>query len=345
MVHRLAFLSRARPAWLERLPALADALPPRELLASLRARAGSIRFVLPSPRLPRRREVGAAAALGLALALAYVAARETSLFAVETITVRGGDSRVTSDVRGALARIDGTSLAAVDADELERRLARLSSVRSAQVDRAFPHELEVVVRPEKGLAVVRTGADAWVVGESGQVLEGVEPRGRRKLPRIHFPAKAGVEGAAVVGDTRVRELLAVLRALPEGFPVRVLSARAVDEQVTLVLAGWVELRLGEARDAEGKLRAAASVLQALSAEERRALGYLDVTLPDRPVAAGKNVIARSRPNSRTSTRAEREGTKPSTIRSDLNVAPLQRRKDTVDSENPPTYAPQSSSRG
>ncbi|MDQ4082478.1 MAG: FtsQ-type POTRA domain-containing protein [Actinomycetota bacterium] len=345
MIPRFSFLARVGTDWLERLPALRDALSPREGLASLHVGAGSARFTLPSLRLPRRREVVATAALTCALAVAYVAAREMSLFAVETITVRGADSQVTRDVHGVLSRVDGTSLASVDADELERRLARLSSVRSAEVDRAFPHGLEVVVRPERGLAVVRAGGGAWVVGESGRVMEGADPRGRRKLPRIRVAAAGRVEGGEVAGDRRVRELLAVLRALPESFPVRVLSARAAAGQVTLVLGGWVELRLGDARAVDEKLRAAASVLKALSGEERRSLGYLDVTLPERPVAAGKNVPPPAPAVAAIPPAGESGRGKPSTRTSDLRVRPSQRQNDAVDSQNAPTYAPPSSSRG
>ena len=45
------------------------------------------------------------------------------------------------------------------------------------------------------------------------------------------------------------------------------------------------LLLGEPVDARTKLRVAALVLRKLSVEERAALTYLDVTLPDRPVAS------------------------------------------------------------
>ena len=50
-----------------------------------------------------------------------------------------------------------------------------------------------------------------------------------------------------------------------------------------MLRSHVELRLGDARDLALKLAVANRVLQTLSAEERKKIRYLDLTLPSRPV--------------------------------------------------------------
>jgi len=71
---------------------------------------------------PSRRTLGAAAAALTVLAFAYLAARETSLFALERIEVRGAPPDVRAAVLKAADRFVGESLVAVDGDELVKAL-------------------------------------------------------------------------------------------------------------------------------------------------------------------------------------------------------------------------------
>ena len=70
------------------------------------------------------RPSGRSIALGLAVvllaAVAYLVARETSIFAVQTIEVRGGDAKLDRGVESALAPLQGKSLLEIHADELTR---------------------------------------------------------------------------------------------------------------------------------------------------------------------------------------------------------------------------------
>jgi hypothetical protein len=63
------------------------------------------------------------------------------------------------------------------------------------------------------------------------------------------------------------------------FPSRVVSVATADG-LTLRLASGLELRLGDMHDVRLKLAVAARVLRVLPAGS----GYLDVSVPDRPVA-------------------------------------------------------------
>lgn len=239
---------------------------------------------LPSLRLPSTRALVAAAAVVGALALAYVAARETSLFAVRTIEITGAPASVAADARAALSEIEGTSLVRVDGGELERRLRQVPSIRAANVDRAFPHSLEVALRAERPLAVLREGERAWLVAESGRVIAEIEPRARRDLPRLSLGAGEAPERGGVLARTGTQAALAALRAVPARFPERVLSARTTSGDVTLVVRGWIQLRIGRGVELAAKLDAAAAVLRSLSADEQAGLAYVDVSLPRRPVA-------------------------------------------------------------
>jgi cell division protein FtsQ len=247
---------------------------------------------LPSVRLPtvgrpsRRAAVVGATILG-SLLLLYAAARETSLFAVTTIQVAGAPTEVAADTREALASVHGRSLVSVDAHELERKLARVPTIRAAAVDRAFPHALVVRVVPERPTAVYRAGTRAWLLGADGRVIAAIEPHERARLPRIRLaePTRPNVGGTLEAAGADVA--LRVLRALPSPFPVRVLYAETTAAGVVVVVEDGLEIRLGEPTQIPRKLESARAVLRTLPAEERTGLGYLDVTVPDR-VVAGAN---------------------------------------------------------
>lgn len=230
-------------------------------------------------------------AVGALLAgLAYVAARETSLFALRAIDVEGASAPIAKQAEDALAAYVGKSLVSVDTGEVEARLEALPGVLSATVDRDFPHTLTVELRPERAVAVVRQGEEAWVVSARGRVMELVEPRSiPRRLPRIWLPREVVTPRPGVFllpGEGGV--VVRALSRVPADFPVRIVAARGTADALVLVLDRTkAELRLGDATDLRLKLAVAATVLESLGAQERAALAYLDVSLPTRPVGAPK----------------------------------------------------------
>lgn len=232
-----------------------------------------------------------AAALAV-LALAYLAARETPLFALERVEVRGAPPDVRAAVLRAADRFVGESLVAFDGDELERTLEALPSVRSLSYDRAFPHTLRLLVRPELPAAVLRRGRDAWLVSERGRVIRVVERAALPAYPRIWLTGVPPPALGSVLADVDTALALRAIRALPRGFPVGVRTARAREEEgLTLVLVQGTEIRLGEAAELPVKLAVAARVLASLPAGERAALAYLDVRVPARPVGADKSQLS------------------------------------------------------
>ena len=107
------------------------------------------RRAAPSFQLTRLAPSGRSVLVGVALfALAvggYIAARETSMFAVRTIEIRGGDKTLQAQVRAALAGEMGQSLLKIDGNGLGRRIAPLPGVRAFRYDRAFPNTLRLAV--------------------------------------------------------------------------------------------------------------------------------------------------------------------------------------------------------
>jgi cell division protein FtsQ len=255
------------------------------------ARAASV--VVPFPRtrfvsgidvdrvLPSGRSLLTAFALVVAAVAGYFVARDTSVFAVSSIDVRGAPPGVSQQVRRALRDDLGRSLLRLNMNDVQRRVAALPTVASAQFDRAFPHTLRITVVPERSVAVVRQGALSWLVSANGRVMAGVEHGARRRLPRIWITKDVA---ALEVGGTVPTVLDGALAAVsPLGsirFPARVTSARATDGELTLVLRSGIEVRLGAAVDVPLKLAVVAKVLPLVAADTR----YVDVSVPERPVA-------------------------------------------------------------
>jgi cell division protein FtsQ len=214
----------------------------------------------------------------------YALARETSLFAVHAVEVDGASADVAAQVTRVLRRYEGRSLVAVDAESVEQRVAGLAAVRSSSVDRAFPHTLRVHVVPELPVAVLRRGAESWVVSARGRVIGQIERGAQRALPRIWLPHRTELEVGALLGDDpgalAARSLAAFVGS---GFPKRISFVRALDGQITLGLRGGLEIRLGDSSDLRLKIAIVHGILPLLARPAAGGPDYLDVTVPERPV--------------------------------------------------------------
>jgi cell division protein FtsQ len=230
---------------------------------------------------PSARSLLLAFALLAGAALAYVAARETSMFAVRTVQVHGATPALVKQVQRALAETEGESLLAVDMAAAESAVEAVPAVASATFDRAFPHTLTVRVVPERPVAVIRQGSAAYVVSARGRVVARAEPGKRPELARIWVPHGAATlaPGGTVTGDLR-SAVTAVTPLAGRRFPSRVTSVEATPDALTLRLRSGLEVRLGDATDVELKLLVARRVIPLL----RPGSLYLDVSVPERVVA-------------------------------------------------------------
>jgi cell division protein FtsQ len=224
------------------------------------------------------------AAVSIALGL-YGLARETSLFAVRAIVVEGASPAVAAEVRTALQSYEGRSLVAVDAGAVEQRADALPSVRGAVVDRAFPHTLRIRVVPEVPVAVLRRGSDSWLVSARGRVIRAIERRSLPKLPRIWLPSSTELQAGAFLADALAARSLSAL--VGSGFPDRISFVRALNGEITLGLRGGLEIQLGPPMDLRLKVAIARGILPLLALPGKGGPDYLDLTVPERPVA-GRN---------------------------------------------------------
>jgi cell division septal protein FtsQ len=218
--------------------------------------------------------------LGLAVG-SYAVARETSLFALERIEVVGAPQPISRHVQKALRPLRGESLVVFRGSALQARIAALPDVASAHYDRAFPHTLRVFVVPEEPLAVVRRSAESWLVSARGRVIAPLERGDRPALPRIWVPATVELRLGRTLSDTSALLATRALR-LREARRLPVRSAVVEQGEITFLLRGGLELRLGREQGLPLRLAVAARILpQLLSFTGAQ---YLDVRVPERPVS-------------------------------------------------------------
>jgi cell division protein FtsQ len=229
--------------------------------------------------LPSRRSLAIGLSLLAAAGVAYVAARQTSAFALTRLQVSGAPADVQAQVRRTLAPLSGESLLALDGPALARRLEALPTVVSVGYDRSFPHTLRVTVVPETPVALLRRGSEGWLLSGRGRVVSRVEPRSVAGLPRIWVPAKTRVAPGAFVAEGAGGAAARAL-AVASRFPAHIVAASARADELVFRLRSGVELRLGAPADVRLKLAVARRALGLLPAGST----YLDVSVPGRPVA-------------------------------------------------------------
>lgn len=257
-----------------------------------RANARPLAVSAPAPRriaservdlarfIPTWRSLVTAILIVLGAGLAWFAARETPVFSVKTIEVAGAPVRVSSQVKRSLRATQGTSLLKFDADTTLRTILALPTVANARFDRAFPHTLRVVIVPEKAVAVVRQGADSYLMAESGRIMAMAERRSRPALARIWIKRDVQLQvGSRAEGDL-LTAVTAVSPLVGSNFPGRVSSVTATPTSLTLRLRSGLEVRLGDPLDVALKLAVAARVIPLLTSDT----AYLDVAVPERPVS-------------------------------------------------------------
>jgi cell division protein FtsQ len=216
----------------------------------------------------------------------YAGARSTSVFAVRSVDVRGATPATARAVRSALAQTHGRSLLVLDRAELAGVVQRIPVVSAVQLDRAFPHTLVVFVSEEHPAAVLRRGAEAWLVASSGRVVAEAGRRSHPRLARIWVPKRVPVALGERLETPSAAAAVAAVARIPPEFPARVRDVRTGSGELTFRLASGVDLRLGNATDVELKLAIARRILPGLRVDETAPEAYLDVSVVERPVAGG-----------------------------------------------------------
>jgi cell division septal protein FtsQ len=249
-----------------------------------RERAGRLRRYLPSARTT----LVACGFLVLA-GSAYAAALETSVFAVRKLDIVGGSPRVQDELRTALAPELGRSLLRIGTAEINRRVASIPDIVGVSYDRRFPHTLHLRIDAERPILLLRRGRnDTWLISARARVMRRLRTPKLSSLPRVWIPARTSVTLGETLGAKEGGLAAAALAPLSRGtFPTSVRTVRQAGSELTLVLRSGLEVRLGGLGDLRLKLAIARRILHAVHADGT-STGYLDVSVPERPVIAGSN---------------------------------------------------------
>jgi cell division protein FtsQ len=227
----------------------------------------------------RRRLLAAAVVLLVLYGLYMFWFRNLSWFAIHDVTIKGATTNE-REIKSAVEQVAGdmTTLHIKD-DELRDAVARFPTVASVGASTSFPHGLEVSITERLPVAFVLVHGQRTAVSADGYLLAGAD-FDAKALPRI--------EGAAAHGarlDEDAAAQAAILGATPGPLKNRIVAS-AWDEDrggVVVDLNNGPEIRFGDGSRAADKWEAAVTVL---SSDERGSPSYLDVSVPDRPVAGG-----------------------------------------------------------
>jgi cell division protein FtsQ len=236
-----------------------------------------------SPHL--RRWAAIAAALALLVAALYMLwLRDSSLVEVDHVEVTGVTSRDGERVRAALTSTARTMTTLhLDRGRLEETAAVFPVVQAIELERDFPHGLTIHVIEHRAAAMLQTDGRSVPVAGDGTILTGLPVHGdlptielsgptpQRELPQGAARASATVAGAAPPEIARRLESIG-----REG------GTRGVVAQVE----DGPEIVFGPPAGAAQKWAAAVRVL---ADEDSAGATYVDVRLPERPVAGGLSV--------------------------------------------------------
>lgn len=196
----------------------------------------------------------------------------SSVLAVSGVRVTGLDTVPSATITSAAAAPVGTPLAKVDLDAIADRVRAVPAVADAQVTRAWPDQLVIVVTERLAVVVVTDGNKFELVDATGVSFRSVPSR------------PEGLPEALVVGtrrDVTIRSVVKVSAALPVALRAEVASISAGSpDSITLNLGSGVKVVWGSADDSERK----AEVLSVLM---RRKAKVYDVSAPDLPVTKGE----------------------------------------------------------
>jgi cell division protein FtsQ len=231
----------------------------------------------PPRRLPLRVVAATLVAVAL-LAGGWAWLRQSSLVAVQEVTVNGLTTSEADVVRKALTAAGrGMSTLAPREAALRAAVAPYASVAGIEVRADFPHALHVQVRERLPVALLAAGQASVPVAGDGRLLEGVDPEGR--LPVVQARQLAGGR----IADARALDAVTVIAAAPGELHFRVRTVEFDSRGLVLDMFGGPDLVFGDTSQPRAKWAAAARVLAEPSAA---GAVYLDLRIPERVAAGG-----------------------------------------------------------
>jgi len=222
--------------------------------------------------------------LGFAVVLAVIAPlafwlRDSSLVRVRHVTVSGIQGPQSEQIRRALA-VEGREMTTLHVREntLLGAVAQYPVVRSLRTETDFPHGMRIIVNAYEPVATLRArGGGLTAVAGDGTLLRG---SATRDLPLVGVRTTPG--GNRLHGGETLAAVQ-LLAAAPRPLRDRVLRVYRGPRGLAATMDDGPKLYFGGAAGLDAKWGAAAQVL---ANRTSRGAAYLDLRVPQRPVAGG-----------------------------------------------------------
>lgn len=206
--------------------------------------------------------------------------RDLSLFRIEQLRLVGLTSGQADSIEADFARV-GRKMTTLNLDrtQLDRVAARYPAIRSFTAEARFPDGLRIdIVERLPGVVLEDRDGRHVPVAADGVLLEGVDATG---LPVI------GVEDLPTGARLTDPDALTAIKVAAGAPPPLGTAIEQVDvlpgQPIEVLLRGGVRLLFGDDSELDQKWTAVAAVLAGAGGE---GLSYIDVSLPERPVAEG-----------------------------------------------------------
>jgi cell division protein FtsQ len=211
------------------------------------------------------------------LAGGFLWLRQSSLVAVQRVTVAGVSGPEASEIRSAL-RTAAQSMTTLDVQRGHLRAAvrGYPVVKALSVSTSFPHTLRIHVTEQVPVAVVQAAGRRIAVSGDGTLLPTVAASA--SLPTVAVTVAPG--GTHVTGPAR--DDVALLAAAPYAMLAKVSGvAQQSGEGLVVTLRDGPRIAFGDGAQLGAKWSAATAVLASSSSA---GADYIDVTDPARPAA-------------------------------------------------------------
>lgn len=236
-------------------------------------------FALSLP--PRARRPLAVALLALAIlgAAYFLWLRDSSLVAIDEVEVSGLTTRDAPRVRAALESVarDMTTLH-LSEERLQAAVSPWPVVGDLRVVTDFPHAVRIEALERRPVALVGPRSDRAPVAADGTVL-----RGLPRVPRVPAVDLRGAPRGNHLGAGATLTLIEVAGAAPPALLARLRTVRGGARGLVVEMRRGPEVVLGAPTRLRAKWAAATAVL---ADRTSRGAAYVDVRLPERPVAGG-----------------------------------------------------------
>jgi cell division protein FtsQ len=237
---------------------------------------------------PRLRLALAIVVVGLLLGGGWLWLRDSSLVAIQQVTVTGVSGPDAGAIRSALtSAARGMTTLDVRTGQLHTAVAPFPEVKRLDVSTQFPHGVRIRVIEQLPVAAVEVAGRRIAVASDGTLLHDVPTAASLPLIPLTIPP-----GGPRVTDPSAVNAVALLAAAPDQLLSRISQVTTVaGHGLVAQVRGGPSIYFGAAAVLRAKWAAATAVLA-----DRGSAGaaYIDVTDPVRPVAgagaAGANAV-------------------------------------------------------